>query len=86
MSLWAGNSPTVVQKHCQAQVMPKAAREFWSIGPDWKNVIQLPRMNLESAVLAACGVSALAGDSVVCCWKRWLKGNRLSVLAASPVK
>ena len=51
-ALWAGNSPTVVQKHYRALVTQKAAKEFWSIVPDKKNVIQFPKANAEREVAA----------------------------------
>lgn len=42
-ALWAGNSPTVVQKHYRALVTAGAARDFWRIVPDKTKAIQLPK-------------------------------------------
>jgi integrase len=46
-ALWAGNSPTVVQKHYRALVTAVAAKEFWSITPDKKKLIRLPTATAE---------------------------------------
>jgi hypothetical protein len=46
---WAGNSPTVVQKHYRALVTEGAAAEFWSTVPQKQKIVALPVVEEEAA-------------------------------------
>ncbi len=57
---WAGNSPDVIQRHYRGLVNPKDAKAFWSIRPDAKHPVRLPKVKAEAQAASATPTPAAA--------------------------